>query len=150
MVNRSCQQKPRSPLVPQGDKTGMLALYLYRNPRLLLIVLIAICLSGLSSLRVIPRMEDPVLRKRVGVVSTLYPGAGCEDLELQVAQPLERQLRSLQEVDSVDTHCRAGICNLVIHLADRIVNVDESNLDTLSFLRYGWQRKDLRATGLTK
>ena len=32
----------------------------------------------------------------------------------------------------------------------RIVNVDESNLDTLTFLRYGWQRKDLRATGLTK
>ena len=47
----------------------------YRNPRLLILAVSLIVVSGLSSFYVLPRMEDPQLTERAANVNTIYPGA---------------------------------------------------------------------------
>ena len=52
----------------------MIAQFLYRNPRLLLLVIGVIAVAGFASFAVMPRLEDPVLGKRVAVVSVVFSG----------------------------------------------------------------------------
>lgn len=47
----------------------------YRNPRLLVLTLVLVIVSGLLSLQFLPRLEDPRLIKRSALVITTYPGA---------------------------------------------------------------------------
>ena len=56
----------------------MIANFLYRNPRILLLTIVTIVVAGGSSVIVMPRLEDPVLGRRVALVSTVFPGANAQ------------------------------------------------------------------------
>lgn len=103
----------------------MMAELLKRNPRILLLVLGVIIVGGLSSALVIPALEDPVLRKRVGVVSTPFPGADAGRVESYVSSRLERRLQNVFEIRQVRSNSRQGISNLIVELRDDVNDVDE-------------------------
>lgn len=102
------------------------SLFFYQNPRLLLILIVGLCASGVSSFLMLPRMEDPILRKRVGVISTVFPGATAEELEMLVAVPIEKALMPVESIESFRTNSRAGSCNIVIQLADAVTDVEDA------------------------
>lgn len=101
----------------------MIAGSLYRNPRLLVLVVGTIVVAGLSSYHVLPRMEDPVLTRRVGLINTVLPGADAQRVEALITAPLEERLRDsmIKELQSVS---RAGISTIVVELRDEVVDVD--------------------------
>ncbi len=102
----------------------MIAQFLYRNPRILLLIILVIVVAGLSSFFVIPRLEDPILGKRVAVISTVFPGADARRVESLVTIPLEEQLQGITEIDEVRSNSRAGISNIVLELTDDAQDVD--------------------------
>ncbi len=103
----------------------MMAKFLRKNPRILMLVLGVIFVGGLSSAVVIPALEDPVLRKRVGVVSTPFPGADAQRVESFVSRRLERRLQNVFEIKQVRSNSRQGISNLIVELRDDVNEVDE-------------------------
>ncbi len=103
----------------------MMAEFLRRNPRILVLLLGVILVGGLSSALVIPTLEDPVLRKRVGVVSTAFPGADAARVESFVSSRLERRLQNIFEIKQVRSNSRQGISNLIVELRDDVNQVDE-------------------------
>ena len=103
----------------------MMAEFLRRNPRILVLVLGVILVGGLSSALVIPTLEDPVLRNRVGVVSTPFPGADAARVESFVSSRLERRLQNVFEIKRVRSNSRQGISNLIVELRDEVNQVDE-------------------------
>ena len=103
----------------------MMAELLRKNPRILMLVLGVIIVGGLSSALVIPALEDPVLRKRVGVVSTPFPGADAGRVESFVSSRLERRLQNVFEIKQVRSNSRQGISNLIVELRDDVNDVDE-------------------------
>jgi len=103
----------------------MMAELLRKNPRILMLVLGVIIVGGLSSALVIPALEDPVLRKRVGVVSTPFPGADAGRVESFVSNRLERRLQNIFEIKQVRSNSRQGISNLIVELRDDVNDVDE-------------------------
>ena len=103
----------------------MMAELLRKNPRILMLVLGVILVGGLSSALVIPALEDPVLRKRVGVVSTPFPGADAQRVESFVSSRLERRLHNVYEIKQVRSNSRQGISNLIVELRDDVNDVDE-------------------------
>jgi multidrug efflux pump subunit AcrB len=102
----------------------VIAEFLFKNPRILLLTVATIVVAGTTSFFMIPRLEDPVLGKRVAVISTIYPGANALDVESLVTIPLEEQLAGISEIKQVRSNSRAGISNIVIELEDKIVDVD--------------------------
>jgi multidrug efflux pump subunit AcrB len=102
----------------------MIAAFLYKNPRLLLLCVIVIVVVGLASLVVMPRLEDPVLGKRIGLVSTVFPGASAVRVESLVTIPLEQQLGGISQIKQVRSNSQTGISNIVIELGDEVVEVD--------------------------
>ena len=92
----------------------------------LLIILILFVL-GIYGMYVMPKDEFPHATIRQGVVVAVYPGATSEEVEQQVARPLERYLFTYGEVKRAKTTTAShnGMCIAMVELNDDVNNKDE-------------------------
>ena len=111
----------------------MIAEFLFKNPRILFLAMVAIAVAGINSFLATPRLEDPVLGKRVGVISAVFPGAEVNQVESLVTTPIEELLNGISQIKQVRSNSRSGIANIVIELKDEVVEVDSvwANVQTL-------------------
>ena len=95
-------------------------------PITLLIVVILFVL-GIYGMYVMPKDEFPHATIRQGVVVAVYPGATSEEVEQQVARPLERYLFTYGEVNrkKTTTTSQNGMCIVMVKLNDDVDNKDE-------------------------
>ena len=91
-----------------------------RNRYLLIITIIVILVGGLSALRSLPRLEDPVITNRSPLVITAFPGASADRVEALVSEPLERTLQEIPEIKHLETTSRAGTSIAAIELQDAV------------------------------
>ena len=82
---------------------------------------------GIYAMYVMPKDEFPPVTIRQGVVVAVYPGATSEEVEQQVARPLERFLFTYPEVKRAKTTSTSqnGMCMVLVHLNDEVNNKDE-------------------------
>jgi len=82
---------------------------------------------GIYGMYVMPKDEFPHATIRQGVVVAVYPGATSEEVELQVARPLERYLFTFGEVHRAKTTTTSqnGMCIVMVRLNDEVNNKDE-------------------------
>ena len=82
---------------------------------------------GIYGMYVMPKDEFPAFTIRLGVVVAVYPGATSEEIEQQVARPLERYLFTFGEVNRVKTTTTSqnGMCIVMVRLNDEMNNKDE-------------------------
>jgi multidrug efflux pump subunit AcrB len=64
------------------------------------------------------RAEDPSFTIKVFTVSAAWPGASAEEMQNQVADPLEKRLQELRYYDRSETTVRAGIMLMTVSLVD--------------------------------
>ena len=96
--------------------------FFYRNPRLTLLTVCLILVSGLSSWFVLPRMEDPQLVKRGAIVNTIYPGADPTRVESLVTEKIEETLEEIEQIKEIRSSSREGISTLTIELRDDVLD----------------------------
>ena len=84
-------------------------------------------LLGVFGMYDMPKDEFPHATIRQGVVVAVYPGATAEEVEQQVARPLERYLFTYGEVNRVKTTTTSqnGLCIVMVKLNDNVNNKDE-------------------------
>ena len=82
---------------------------------------------GIYGMYVMPKDEFPAFTIRQGVVVAAYPGATSEEIEEQVAKPLERYLFTYGEVNrqKTTTTSQNGMCIVLVRLNDDVNNKDE-------------------------
>ena len=82
---------------------------------------------GIFGMWDMPKDEFPHATIRQGVVVAVYPGATSEEVEQQVARPLERYLFTYGEVNRVKTTTTSqnGMCIVMVKLNDNVNNKDE-------------------------
>ena len=82
---------------------------------------------GIYGMYVMPKDEFPAFTIRQGVVVAVYPGATSEEIEEQVAKPLERYLFTYGEVNrqKTTTTSQNGMCIVMVRLNDDVNNKDE-------------------------
>lgn len=92
----------------------------------LMIVLIFFVL-GIFGMYEMPKDEFPAFTIRQGVVVAVVPGATSEEIEEQVAKPLERYLFTYGEVNRAKTTTTSqnGMCLVMLKLNDDVNNKDE-------------------------
>jgi len=96
----------------------------YRHPRLTIVTLALIVVSGLGALQTLPRMEDPRFTNRGAAVVTRWPGASAERVEALVTEKLEEELESIQEIKDLNSSSRAGVSLIQIGLHDSVGRED--------------------------
>ncbi len=82
---------------------------------------------GIYGMYDMPKDEFPHATIRQGVVVAVYPGATSEQVEQQVAKPLERYLFTYGEVNrkKTTTTSQNGMCIVMVKLNDEVDNKDE-------------------------
>ena len=82
---------------------------------------------GIFGMYDMPKDEFPHTTIRQGVVVAVYPGATSEEVEQQVARPLERYLFTYGEVNRTKTTTTSqnGMCIAMVKLNDNVNNKDE-------------------------
>jgi len=108
------------------EKMNWLKWPLEHYPISLLIVVI-LFVMGIYGMYVMPKDEFPHATIRQGVVVAVYPGATSEEVEQQVARPLERYLFTYGEVNRTKTSTTSqnGMCIVMVRLNDDVNNKDE-------------------------
>ncbi|MGK7956383.1 MAG: efflux RND transporter permease subunit [Crocosphaera sp.] len=96
----------------------------YRNIRLLILTILAIVVWGLSSFFSLPRMEDPEMTPRFGIINTQFPGASPERVETLVTDKIEASLFEVEAINNVESTSNLGFSSISVELHDNIQNVD--------------------------
>ncbi len=92
----------------------------FRQPRITILLICLIIVSGLSSFFVLPRMEDPLLTERVAMINTVFPGADAERVEALVTRKLEEEFQEIDEIKDLRSFSSAGISTITIELRDDV------------------------------
>ena len=92
-----------------------------------LLIISILFVLGIYGMYVMPKDEFPHATIRQGVVVAVYPGATSEEVEEQVAKPLERYLFTFGEVNRLKTTSQSqnGMCIMMVKLNDDVNNKDE-------------------------
>ena len=98
-----------------------------KNYRIATLLTVLLFCFGLFGLYVMPKDEFPAYTVRQGMVIAVMPGATSEEIEVQVAKPLERYLFTFKEVNRAKTtsESRNGMCIFMVQLQDKTSNKDE-------------------------
>lgn len=109
------------------EKSQNWVAWLMHNYRLTFLLVAAVFLLGLFGLDKMSKSEFPDFTIRQGVVVAVYPGATAEEIEMQVARPLERYLFTFEEVKRRKTTSTSsnGLCTIMVELHDEVDNMDE-------------------------
>ena len=95
--------------------------------RISLLIVGLLFILGIYGMYVMPKDEFPHVTIRQGVVVAVYPGATTEEVEEQVARPLERFLFTYSEVNRkrTTTTSQNGLCIMMVELNDNVNKKDE-------------------------
>lgn len=91
-----------------------------REKSVTLFFLIAIILGGAFAYFKLGRAEDPGFTIKVMTVVTAWPGATAQEMQDQVAEPLEKRLQELRWYDRAETFTRPGLAFTTLTLQDQI------------------------------
>ena len=97
------------------------------NYRITFLLIVLLFVFGLFGFDKMAKAEFPDFVIRQGVVVAVYPGATAEEVEEQVAKPLERYLFTFDEVKRKKTTTTSsnGMCVCMVELQDHVNNKDE-------------------------
>src|SRR2546426_7120318 len=98
-----------------------------RYPAVTLCLTVGLLLAGAQAILRMPRMEDPSITIRTGIVAAFYPGATSDQVESQVAKKIEDRLFKFAEVRKEKTYStsRPGLLFVNVELQDSVKDADE-------------------------
>ena len=82
------------------------------------VALVVIFMAGLSAYFSLPRSEDPGFLIRTALVSTIFPGASPERVELLVTDKLEKVIQEIPELDFVNSESRTGVSIVIVNILE--------------------------------
>ncbi|RJG57664.1 efflux RND transporter permease subunit [Sphingobium terrigena] len=103
---------------PEKGRFNLSALAV-REKSVTLFFLIAIVGAGIFSFLSLGRAEDPSFTIKVMTVVTAWPGATAQEMQDQVAEPLEKRLQELRWYDRSETFTRPGLAFTTLTLRDQ-------------------------------
>src|ERR1700679_3365536 len=88
------------------------------HPALVLFLIVALGAAGFFSYQKLGRAEDPFFTVKVVNVSAMWPGATAEEMQMQVADPIEKKLQELPGFDKVETYSKPGFTAMQVSFKD--------------------------------
>jgi multidrug efflux pump subunit AcrB len=88
------------------------------HPTLVLFLMIALGVAGFISYQKLGRAEDPYFTVKVVNVSAIWPGATAQEMQTQVADPIEKKLQELPFFEKVQTYSKPSFTALQVTFRD--------------------------------
>lgn len=99
-----------------------------RNYRIIYAVVAVLVLFGIFALGQMKKDEFPQVTIRQGLVVAVFPGATAQEVEEQVAKPIEQYLFTFKEIDKRKTYSlsKDGMCYIFAALSPKVMNSNEA------------------------
>ncbi|ATY31951.1 efflux RND transporter permease subunit [Sphingomonas psychrotolerans] len=104
--------------LPEQKSRFNLSALAVRERAVTLFFIVAITLAGIVAFLNLGRAEDPGFTIKVMTVVTAWPGATAQEMQDQVAEPLEKRLQELRWYDRSETFTRPGLAFTTLTLRD--------------------------------
>jgi len=88
------------------------------HPPLVLFFILALGIAGFLSYQKLGRAEDPFFTVKVVNVSMMWPGATAQEMQTQVADPIEKKLQELPHFEKVQTYSKPGFSAMQVTFKD--------------------------------
>jgi len=89
------------------------------NYKFTIVVMIGLVVFGLNGLFGLNAESFPTVNIGSAIISTAYPGASAEDIEVKITKPIEDEIRTVQGLKEVKSVSQAGFSKIVT-----IVDID--------------------------
>ncbi len=86
-----------------------LTAFAIRNNRVTLTIVTLLIIAGSLAYESLPKAQDPGFIVRTAVITTSFPGASPERVELLVTDKIEKAIQEMPEIDSITSESRTGI-----------------------------------------
>ena len=95
------------------------------NNRGLIYFLVAVLMAGgVFSVYSMSKLEDPEVKVKMAMVVAVYPGASAHQVELEVTDVLEKQIRMMGDLDNVESYSYNDMCIMQVELRSTLSNDD--------------------------
>lgn len=106
--------------------------FFVKRPIIFWSFVVGILLMGVFSYLNMPKLEDPAVAIKQASVVLIYPGATAHEVELEAAQVMEDELRTLADVKELNTDCRPGMAVIGVKFLDKVKMAEmEQHFDQL-------------------
>ena len=106
--------------------------FFMKRPTLFWSLAVFVILAGVLSFIQMPKLEDPAVAVKQAMVVVPYPGAGAHQVELEVVQLMEDELRNLPDVKKIKSECKNGMAMLTVEFRMTVLLEDlEQHFDLL-------------------
>ncbi len=92
----------------------------FRQPRLVVLALFIVVVSGISALLTIGRQEDPTITNLFASITTVYPGADPGRVEALVTAKIETRLRTIPEIAQISSTSGTSVSVVLVELANTL------------------------------
>lgn len=75
----------------------------FDNKKLVYFLVAVLLVGGLYAAYDMSKLEDPEIKVKMAMVVATYPGASAHEMEMEVTEPLEKNIRTIGEVDCVSS-----------------------------------------------
>lgn len=100
--------------------------FLSKISRISVFLTFALTLLGLTSFFIMPREEDPRIKRRNAVTTIVLPGAEPAKIERMVTRPIEDELRKVEELKRVEVEIRLNVAVLKFELRDDVSDLSQA------------------------
>ncbi len=92
----------------------------FNNQKLVSFLICVLLIGGIFSYWVLPKLEDPEIPVSQAMVVGIYPGASAHEVELELADPLEKAIRQMPNVEALETNCFQDMCMIMVNLQQTV------------------------------
>lgn len=99
-----------------------------RNYRIIYAIVAVLVVFGIFALGRMNKDEFPQVTIRQGLIVAVYPGATAQEVEEQVAKPIEQYLFTFKEINKRKTYSlsKDGMCYVFAALSPKVMNANEA------------------------
>ena len=96
----------------------------FKNRNLIYFLIAILLLGGAYSCYQMSKLEDPEIKVKLAMVVTTYPGASAHQVELEVTDVLEKSIRTMGDIDNVESYSYNDLSIIQIELRSTVSNDD--------------------------
>lgn len=94
------------------------------NSKLINFLIAILVVGGLMAYGSMSKLEDPAIKVKQAMVITTYPGASAHQVELEVTDPLEKSIREMTTINSIQSSSYADLSLITVELLTTVPDED--------------------------
>lgn len=96
----------------------------FQNRNLVYFLVAVLLLGGAYSCYQMSKLEDPEIKVKLAMVVTTYPGASAHQVELEVTDVLEKNIRTMGNIDNVESYSYNDLSLIQVELLSTVKDED--------------------------